>query len=155
MKKPSWIDEFKTFLMRGNVIDLAVGVVIGAAFTAIVTAVVNDIINPIITLISGKGTEGIAAVKVGIFPIGDLISAVINFLLISFIVFWMVKVINGLPGSGQEEGRGSDRGGGPRTLCGGSTAHRNSGPAEGAEPEVNRIEKRQNRNRMGYAHPVL
>ena len=66
MKKPSWIDEFKTFLMRGNVIDLAVGVVIGAAFTAIVTAVVNDIINPIITLISGKGTEGIAAVKVGI-----------------------------------------------------------------------------------------
>ena len=95
MKKPSWIDEFKTFLMRGNVIDLAVGVVIGAAFTAIVTAVVNDIINPIITLISGKGTEGIAAVKVGIFPIGDLISAVINFLLISFIVFWMVKVING------------------------------------------------------------
>lgn len=56
---------------------------------------VNDIINPIITLISGKGTEGIAAVKVGIFPIGDLISAVINFLLISFIVFWMVKVING------------------------------------------------------------
>ncbi len=95
MKKPSWIDEFKTFLMRGNVIDLAVGVVIGAAFTAIVTAVVNDIINPIITLISGKGTEGIAAVKVGIFPIGDLISAVINFLLISFIVFWMVKVISG------------------------------------------------------------
>ena len=95
MKKPSWIDEFKTFLMRGNVIDLAVGVVIGAAFTAIVTAVVNDIINPIITLISGKGTVGIAAVKVVIFPIGDLISAVINFLLISFIVFWMVKVING------------------------------------------------------------
>lgn len=92
MKKPSWMDEFKAFLMRGNVIDLAVGVVIGAAFTAIVTAVVNDIINPIITLISGK--MDFSKVTVGIFPIGDLISAIINFLLIAFVVFWMVKVIN-------------------------------------------------------------
>ena len=95
MKKPSWISEFKEFIMRGNVLDLAVGVVIGAAFTAIVTALVDDIINPIITLISGEGTAGIAEVKVGIFPIGDLISAVINFLLIAFVVFWMVKIING------------------------------------------------------------
>ena len=68
MKKPSWIDEFKTFLMRGNVIDLAVGVAIGAAFTAIVTAVVNDIINPIITLISGKGTEASPPSKWGSSP---------------------------------------------------------------------------------------
>ena len=95
MKKPSWISEFKEFIMRGNVLDMAVGVVIGAAFTAIVTALVDDIINPIITLISGKGTAGIAEVKVGIFPIGDLISAVINFLIIAFVVFWMVKIING------------------------------------------------------------
>lgn len=96
MKKPSWMAEFKTFLMRGNVIDLAVGVVIGAAFTGIVTAVVDDLINPLIALISGKGTEGIASVTVGIFPIGHLISAILNFLLIAFVVFWMVRVINGI-----------------------------------------------------------
>ena len=53
MKKPGWLDEFKTFISRGNVIDLAVGVVVGGAFTAIVTALVNDIINPLISLIIG------------------------------------------------------------------------------------------------------
>ena len=68
MKKPSWLDEFKVFISRGNVIDLAVGVVVGGAFTAIVT--------------------------VGVFPIGDLIMSIINFLCISFVVFWMVKIIN-------------------------------------------------------------
>lgn len=93
MKKTSWIGEFKDFISRGNVIDLAVGVVIGGAFTAIVNGVVDSIINPIITLISGQ--TDFDKVTVGIFPIGTLISAIINFLLISFVVFWMVKVING------------------------------------------------------------
>lgn len=95
MKKPSWISEFKEFILRGNVLDMAVGVVIGAAFTAIVTALVNDIINPIIAWIGGDANSAIAQIKVGIFPIGDLISAVINFLIVAFVVFWMVKVING------------------------------------------------------------
>ena len=93
MKKPSWISEFKEFIMRGNVLDMAVGVVIGAAFTAIVNAIVTSIINPIILLISGK--TDFSKVSVGIFPIGELISAVINFLIIAFVVFWMVKIING------------------------------------------------------------
>ena len=92
MKKPGWLDEFKTFISRGNVIDLAVGVVVGGAFTAIVTALVNDIINPLISLIIG-GLD-FSGVTVGVFPIGDLIMAIINFLCISFVVFWMVKVIN-------------------------------------------------------------
>ena len=70
MKKPSWISEFKDFISRGNVIDLAVGVVI-------------------------SGQTEFDKVTVGIFPIGTLISAIINFLLISLVVFWMVKVING------------------------------------------------------------
>ena len=90
MKKPSWISDFKAFITRGNVLDMAVGVVIGGAFTAIVTALVNCIINPIITLISGN--TDFSAVTIGIFPIGELISAVINFLLIAFVVFWMVRV---------------------------------------------------------------
>ena len=88
MKKPGWLDEFKTFISRGNVIDLAVGVVVGGAFTAIVT----DIINPLISLIVG-GLD-FSGVTVGVFPIGDLIMAIINFLCISFVVFWMVKIIN-------------------------------------------------------------
>ncbi|MCD7843330.1 MAG: MscL family protein, partial [Clostridiales bacterium] len=46
MKKPSWIDEFKTFIMRGNVLDMAVGVVIGSAFTAIVTSIVENLLTP-------------------------------------------------------------------------------------------------------------
>ena len=92
MKKPGWLDEFKTFISRGNVIDLAVGVVVGGAFTAIVTALVNDIINPLIPLIIG-GLD-FSGVTVGVFPIGDLIMAIINFLCISFVVFWMVKIIN-------------------------------------------------------------
>ena len=71
MKKPSWISEFKDFISRGNVIDLAVGVVIGGAFTAIVNGIVDAIINPIITLISGQ-TE-FDKVTVGIFPIGTLV----------------------------------------------------------------------------------
>ena len=92
MKKPGWLDEFKTFISRGNVIDLAVGVVVGGAFTAIVTALVNDIINPLISLIIG-GLD-FSGVTVGVFPIGDLIMAIINFLCISFVVFWMAKIIN-------------------------------------------------------------
>ena len=92
MKKPGWLDEFKVFISRGNVIDLAVGVVVGGAFTAIVTALVNDIINPLISLIIG-GLD-FSGVTVGVFPIGDLIMSIINFLCISFVVFWMVKIIN-------------------------------------------------------------
>ena len=90
MKK--FMEEFKAFAMRGNVLDMAVGVVIGGAFTAIVTGVVNSIINPIITLISGH--TDFSSVSIGIFPIGELISAIINFLLIAFVVFWMVRLIN-------------------------------------------------------------
>ena len=92
MKKPGWLDEFKTFISRGNVIDLAVGVVVGGAFTAIVTALTTNIINPLISLIIG-GLD-FSGVTVGVFPIGDLIMAIINFLCISFVVFWMVKIIN-------------------------------------------------------------
>ena len=68
MKKPGWLDEFKVFISRGNVIDLAVGVVVGGAFTAIVTALVNDIINPLISLIIGgldfSGGKGVPAAPV-------------------------------------------------------------------------------------------
>ena len=93
-KKPGWIDEFKTFILRGNVLDLAVGMVIGSAFTAIVTALVDSIINPLLSLIIG-GVD-FSGVTVGPFPIGGLIMAVLNFLAIAFVLFWMVKIVNKL-----------------------------------------------------------
>ena len=111
MKKPGWLDEFKVFISRGNVIDLAVGVVVGGAFTAIVTALVNDIINPLITLIIG-GLD-FSGLNIGVFPIGDLIMSIINFLCISLVVFWMVKIINRFNRKKEKEPRPSR----PRTSC--------------------------------------
>ena len=108
MKKPGWLDEFKVFISRGNVIDLAVGVVVGGAFTAIVTALVNDIINPLISLIIG-GLD-FSGLNIGVFPIGDLIMSIINFLCISLVVFWMVKIINRF-------NRKKPRPSRPRTSC--------------------------------------
>lgn len=92
----NFFDEFKKFISRGNVMDMAVGVIIGSAFTAIVTSLVNDIFMPLIGLISGgndvKGlsfTFGSATVAYGNF-----LAAVINFLLIALIVFTIIKLLN-------------------------------------------------------------
>ena len=68
MRKSGWISEFKTFIMRGNVLDMAVGVVIGSAFTAIVTSVVENLLTPIIALIMGK--TDFSGIMVGPFGIG-------------------------------------------------------------------------------------
>lgn len=97
--------EFKKFIARGNVIDLAVGVIIGAAFTAITNSVVNDIIMPIIGLITGgidfaemriilkPATEATAEVAI---RYGLLINAIINFLLVALVLFFIVKAFNTL-----------------------------------------------------------
>lgn len=92
----SFIKEFKEFISRGNVIDLAVAVVIGGAFTKIVNSLVDDIIMPIIGVIIGginfehlMVTVGTAEIKYGMF-----IQAVVNFLLIAFVIFSIIKAIN-------------------------------------------------------------
>ncbi len=94
------IGEFKTFIMRGNVIDLAVGVIIGGAFQAIVNSLVDDIIMPLISLITGgmdfsewkvvlgEG-ETAATLNYGVF-----IGAIINFLIMAVVIFLLVKAIN-------------------------------------------------------------
>lgn len=97
MKK--FVEEFKEFIQQGNVMDMAIGIIIGGAFTAIVTSLVNDIINPFIKLISGGGTEvsGLSIPVPGTqngIDFGAFISAIINFLIIAFIVFCMVKAFN-------------------------------------------------------------
>jgi large conductance mechanosensitive channel len=92
------MEDFKKFILRGNVVDLAVGVVIGAAFGAVVTALVKDIITPLVT-IPGKINFSNLSFKVGgaEFLYGDFINAVISFLLISFVVFFfIVRPVNWL-----------------------------------------------------------
>ena len=85
------IKEFKKFISRGNVMDMAVGVIIGAAFTAIVQSLVKNLINPLLGIFAGK-----IVFKVGdaTFKYGSFINSVINFLIISFVVFLMIKALN-------------------------------------------------------------
>ncbi|MDD6275627.1 MAG: large conductance mechanosensitive channel protein MscL [Clostridia bacterium] len=101
MKKfKGFFGEFKTFIMRGNVIDLAVGVIIGGAFQSIVSSLVNDIIMPLIGMITGnvdfservwKIGEGDTAATVSW---GSFLTALLNFLIISFVIFMIIKAIN-------------------------------------------------------------
>ena len=90
--------EFKEFALRGNVIDLAVGVIIGAAFGKIVTALVDDIIMPIIGLFMGGLDLSNLAFTAGnaVIKWGDFLQAVIDFIIIAFIVFLMVRGMNRL-----------------------------------------------------------
>ncbi len=106
------INEFKDFIAKGNVMDMAVGIIIGAAFTAIVTSLVGDLINPIIGLVlggvdftsmyavlsgdvpAGVGLEPARESGAAIFAYGAFITAVINFLIIAFVVFMLVKMVN-------------------------------------------------------------
>lgn len=90
------LKEFKEFISRGNVMDMAVGVIIGGAFTAIVGSLVNDILMPVIGGLTGgldftayNATIGEATVNYGTF-----IQAIVNFLLVALCVFWMVKGVN-------------------------------------------------------------
>ncbi len=112
IRPPGWLEEFRKFIMRGNVVDLAVGIIIGAAFTAIVASLVKDIFNPVIGLLVGgidfsnifivlKG-ERLATLELtqkagGVtLNAGLFINAVIQFTIVAFAVFWLVKVLSRL-----------------------------------------------------------
>ncbi|KRL93979.1 large-conductance mechanosensitive channel protein MscL [Limosilactobacillus equigenerosi] len=90
------LKEFRDFIMRGNVMDLAVGVIIGSAFTAIVNSLVTNLINPLIGIFLGKIDLSNLVFKVGeaTFKYGEFLNSVINFLIIAFVVFLMMKAIN-------------------------------------------------------------
>ncbi len=128
-KKPSKLSgffaEFKAFAMRGNVIDLAVGVIIGGAFQKIVTSVVNDLVMPFIGLLTGglnfkeqflilKMPEGVekaqvtssaVALELGVttWNYGSFVTEVINFIIMAFVIFLLVKGINSLNGIGKKK----------------------------------------------------
>lgn len=100
-----FFEEFKKFISKGNVMDLAVGVIIGGAFSAIVTSLTDNIINPLINCIGGAEIQG----KIELFGTGNFIdygafiSAVINFLIMALIIFCMVKAVNKVMSIGKKE----------------------------------------------------
>jgi large conductance mechanosensitive channel len=112
LKAPGWLTEFRSFVMRGNVVDLAVGIIIGAAFTGVVTSLVKDVFNPVLGLLTGgvdfsnvfvtlNGQHyasladaqhaGAPTLNVGLF-----INAIIQFIIVAFAVFWVVKALTRL-----------------------------------------------------------
>ena len=112
LRSPGWLGEFQAFVMRGNVVDLAVGIIIGAAFTGIVGSLVKDIANPVLGLLIGgidfsnifitlKGpstatleaakTAGAVTLNIGVF-----LNAIIQFAIVAFAIFWVVKMLSAL-----------------------------------------------------------
>ena len=105
MKK--FANEFKEFISRGNVIDMAVGMIIGAAFTAIIKSLVDDIFNPLLGLVIGKVNLTELKVQLGnteaYLTYGNFINAIIVFLLTAFALFFVVKFINGIRNIGKKK----------------------------------------------------
>ncbi len=113
IKKPSWWEEFKSFAVKGNAMNLAVGVIIGAAFQSIISSLTNDVIMPIVSIfLGGIDFSEMKLVLPRLFgpaPVdeagnailntlnyGNFISAVINFFILALVVFWLVKGLNKL-----------------------------------------------------------
>lgn len=96
MKK--FLQEFKTFAMRGNVMDLAVGVIVGGAFSSITNSLINDIIMPIVGIFVSQASFADLTLSVGgaVITYGNFIQAVLNFFIMALVVFCMVKAINSL-----------------------------------------------------------
>ena len=109
-EKKGFFKEFKEFITRGNVLDMAVGIIIGGAFTAIITALVNNILTPLLQMIPGMSDDGFGALQVVlreatinaegveipavVMDFGIVISAIISFLLTAFVLFLIVRTVN-------------------------------------------------------------
>ena len=103
-KGTGFISEFKEFVMRGNVMDMAIGVIIGGAFSNIVTALTTDIINPLINGIGGAEVGGSIKIYGGQKILyGDFITSIINFLIMAFVLFILLKVVNKLMTIGKKK----------------------------------------------------
>ncbi len=98
-KATGFVAEFKKFIARGNVMDMAVGVIIGGAFSNIVTSLIDDIINPILGMFSGDGTALAASLTIRLpgsseIMLGSFVNAILNFLVMALVVFCIVKALN-------------------------------------------------------------
>ena len=98
--KKKFIEEFKTFALRGNVMDMAVGVIIGGAFSGIVTSLTDNFINPILNVLTGGATYSLSDVA-GFAS--SFLSSVVNFIIMAFILFCLMKGINKLVGLTKKE----------------------------------------------------
>lgn len=98
MKVKKFLEEFKKFISRGNVMDMAVGVIIGGTFTGIVSSLVDDIISPLLGLFGGANFDSLSVTLLGEVTLnyGRFITAVINFLIMALVIFCIVKLINGM-----------------------------------------------------------
>ncbi len=95
------IEEFKKFIMRGNVMDMAVGVIVGGAFTSIVTSLNQDILTPVLGIFGGTDFSNLKVTlgtgeNAPVLCYGNFITAVINFLITAFVIFILIKVMNGI-----------------------------------------------------------
>ena len=96
-KGKGFIEEFKSFVLKGNVMDMAIGVIIGTAFASIVTALTDDFINPIINSIGGAEVKGQLKIWSGQYlNWGHFLTSIINFLIMAFVLFLMLKGVNKL-----------------------------------------------------------
>ncbi len=101
MKKSGFFAEFRKFITRGNVMDMAVGVIVGGAFTSIVTSLNKDILTPLLGLIGGTDFSYLTltlgnAEGAPVLMYGNFITAIINFLITAFVIFLMIKAINSI-----------------------------------------------------------
>jgi len=116
------IQEFKDFIAKGNVMDMAVGIIMGAAFTAIVTSLVDDLINPIIGLFMGgvdfssMGTTLGDGDNAAFLAWGNFIMAIINFLIIAWVVFLLVKMVNRVKDAAAKEEEAAEEPAGPSEI---------------------------------------
>ncbi len=114
------LQEFKEFISKGNVMELAVGVIIGGAFSSIVTSLTDNIIKPLINCIGGAEVQGkIHLIGENYIDYGAFISAVINFIIMAFIIFIMVKIVNKAVALGKKlEPKGEEKDKAPTTkIC--------------------------------------
>ena len=103
-KGKGFISEFKAFILRGNVMDMAIGVIIGSAFASIVNALTEDFINPLINGLGGAEVGGELMIYGGqVIKYGDFITSVINFLIMAFVLFIMLKAVNKLMDIGKKK----------------------------------------------------
>jgi large conductance mechanosensitive channel len=99
------LKEFRDFINRGNVVDLAIAVIIGGAFGAIVTSLVNDIIMPLVGIILGGIDFASLSIQIGEATVlyGSFIQAIVNFVIIAFVLFLMVRSLNRMQAKGKQE----------------------------------------------------
>ncbi|MCQ4161060.1 large conductance mechanosensitive channel protein MscL [Roseomonas sp. GC11] len=112
LPRPGWVKEFRAFIMRGSVVDLAVGIVVGAAFTGIVNSLVQDLINPVIGLLiggvdfsnlfvvlSGERGPSLEATRhsgAAVLAVGQFLNAILRFLIVALAIFWLLRMLTRL-----------------------------------------------------------